>query len=349
MSQCLVKNSEYQIKLAQSGIPEPVFYSFANTFMAKHGRFPNLDEFPGVDSSKHLKDSLHINKYDSAKIETILNVTQTESIEQANILLNDTYSDLEVQLLPLNQEAIVTIDNRPSQYSIKNVEENTFNDQYNASVIFNQVFDKLRKLYGIQLIPITEKELATWDNLPEVRSVSAFVHEGNIYINTDLADIDAPIHEMTHILLGSIRYKNPELYMQLIQLAESFPNNSEILRNNPNRAYSDLMEEAFVEEVAKYLSGKSSQINKLDSKILFELHYNIKRLLDSVLMGQYSVKSVEDTKLFNMSIMDLAKYVNSKELCTSTMCSMDDAKLHRILSNVKSDLFKSGDLREECL
>jgi hypothetical protein len=73
-----------------------------------------------------------------------------------------------------------------------------------------------------------------------------------------LADIDAPIHEMTHILLGSIRYKNPELYMQLIQLAESFPNNSEILRNNPNRAYSDLMEEAFVEEVAKYLSGKSS-------------------------------------------------------------------------------------------
>ena len=45
------------------------------------------------------------------------------------------------------------------------------------------------------------------------------VHNGKIYINTDRADIDAPIHEMTHMLLGSIRFKNPDLYFDLIESA----------------------------------------------------------------------------------------------------------------------------------
>jgi hypothetical protein len=31
-------------------------------------------------------------------------------------------------------------------------------------------------LYGIKIIPITEKELSTWENMPEVKSVAAFVH-----------------------------------------------------------------------------------------------------------------------------------------------------------------------------
>jgi hypothetical protein len=56
-------------------------------------------------------------------------------------------------------------------------------------------------------------------NIPEVLSAKAFVHNGKIYINTDRADIDAPIHEMTHMLLGSIRFKNPDLYFDLIENA----------------------------------------------------------------------------------------------------------------------------------
>ena len=32
-----------------------------------------------------------------------------------------------------------------------------------------------------------------------------------------------------------------------------------------------------------------------------------------------------------------------------SMGSLDDAALHRMLANEKSDLMKNGDLREECL
>lgn len=345
---CLIKNSEYRIKLAQSGLSDEIFYSFANAFVAKHGRYPNLDEIPNVNSTEHLKESLKVTKHNSAKIDDILNVTQTENIQDANIALNDTYSDLEVNVLPLNKEAMINIKRRPSQYEIEESEEFEVSNNINSAVVFNKMFDKLRKLYGINLIPITESELSKWKNIPEVKNASAFVYEGNIYINTDLSDIDAPLHEMTHILLGAIRFKNPQLYTDLVSMSEQFPGVGKYVMNNPNKAYSDVLEELFVEETAKYLSGMGSQLNFLDPNILYELHYNIKRLLDSVLMGQYSVKSMNDSELYKMSLPQLAKILNSQILQYNTQCSLDDASLHRMLGNKKSELMKKGDLREEC-
>lgn len=348
MAQCLIKNSEYRTKLAQSGISEPIFYSFANAFVAKHGRFPNLDEIPEADSTQNLQETFKVNKNNSALIKDILNITQTNNVKDANIIMNDIYSDLEVSLLQLNEEAIINITKRPSEYQVKEIEEFEISEKVNKGVLFNQIFDKLRNLYGIQMIPITDKELSTWENMPDVKSVTAFVHQGNIYINTDIADIDAPIHEMTHILLGAMRFKNPQLYQDLVSMAEKFPEIDKYILNNPNKAYSDVLEELFVEETAKYLSGLSSKVNTLDSEVIYELHYNIKRLLDSVLMGQYSVKSLNDSELYKMSLPKLVKMVNSQLLESSTLCSIDDAALHRMLGNTKQELMEKGDLREEC-
>lgn len=346
MPQCLIKNSEYRTKLAQSGISEPLFYSFANAFVAKHGRFPNLDEFPKVNSQPSLNKELNI-KNDAAKVDDILAVTQAQSIEEANVILNDMHSDLEVHLLPINKEAMVTVTRRPSEYEVDDdVETFEVSENINTAVVFNNMFTKLSNLYGINIIPITDQEVSKY--APEVHSASAFIHEGNIYINTDLANVDAPIHEMTHMLLGAIRFKNPDLYQALIQTAESFPNLHNVIANNPNRAYSDILEEAFVQETGRYLAGLGSQLNLLDKSVLYELHYNFKRLLDSVLMGQYSVKSVPDKSLYTMSLTDLARMVNSQTFTMNSSFSMDDAKLHRVLSNKKSDLMKKGDLREEC-
>ena len=75
----------------------------------------------------------------------------------------------------------------------------------------------------------------------------------------------------------------------------------------------------------------------------------MKRLLDTALMGQYSVKSIPDSKLYRMSLADLAETVNSQMLETSFQGSLDDAALHRVLANTKSDLMKKGDLREDCV
>ena len=217
--------------------------------------------------------------------------------------------------------------------------------------VFNQLFNKLEKQYGVQLHTISDKELTSdeWQGIPEIQTANAFIYNGDVYINTDHARADAPIHEMTHMLLGSIRFKNPDLYYGIVQQAQNFPTFNQFMEQNPNRAINDNMEELFVTEMSKYLAGESSIIEQLDEHTVNELHYNMKRLLDTALMGQYSVKSIPDSKLYRMSLADLVETVNSQMLETSFQGSLDDAALHRVLANTKSDLMKKGDLREDCV
>jgi hypothetical protein len=111
--------------------------------------------------------------------------------------------------------------------------------------------------------------------------------------------------------LGSVRFKNPDLYFGLVREAQNFKHFEERMDNYPNMTRDDAMEEIFVEEVGKYLAGLDSDILQLPKEIQYELHYNIKRLLDTVLMGQYSVKSLENDELYNMTLKDLTKTVNS--------------------------------------
>ena len=347
---CLVKNSEYRTKLAQSGISEFEFDVFVGDYVEQFGEYPKLDEIPHADSSPYLKDLIKLDEHGGSKISKILQVTQTDNVEDAMIAINDEYRDLDVYMLPLNEEAYVEIKKRPSEYIEGETQNVDIDDEPNIGVLFSGIFDELRTKHGIDLISITDKELSDpkWDTIPEIHSAKAFIHNGQIYINTDKADIDAPIHEMTHMLLGAVRFKNPDLYFELIQNAEQFKSFNEMRRQNPNKAMSDILEETFVEEMGKYLAGFESDIASLDQKTLYKLHYDMKRLLDSSLMGQYSVKSVNDSELYKMSLRNLAELVGSSMLNTPSLGSLDEASLHRILANEKSDLIKQGYLEEYC-
>jgi hypothetical protein len=135
-----------------------------------------------------------------------LNYSQANSIEEANIILNNKHRDLEIDILPLNETAIINIEQRPNAYENKNREPvNIYKDKQALTSIFN----KLRTLYGINLINTSIDELildAQYKNIVDAKYTNAFIFNGNIYINKDVADIDAPLHEMTHILLGGIKF-----------------------------------------------------------------------------------------------------------------------------------------------
>lgn len=217
--------------------------------------------------------------------------------------------------------------------------------------VFNTLFNKLHNLYGVDIIAISDKELSLdkWKEVPEVQTANAFIFNSNIYINTDRAKADAPIHELTHLLLGSIRFKNPEVYFDIVSQAQQFPTFKEFQRQNPNRTISDIQEEVFVTEMSKYLAGQESVIEQLPDEYIHELHYNMKRLLDTTFMGQYSVKSIPETQLYNMSLKDLAITTNSALLESNFQGSLDDAQIHRELANVRESLMSSKDLREDCI
>ena len=310
-------------------------------------KYPELDQINNPDSSEYLSENIKLQD-GGAFISDILNYTNSDNIEDATIAINNKHRDLEVDILPLNKEALVKVEHRPTDTSMK---ENPIVDIDKNKQAIVPIFNKLATLYGIKFHNVTIEDLIRnpkFKDIIDAKHINAFILDGEIYINMDVADIDAPIHELTHLLLGSIKYQNPSLYNNIVSIAEELPNYNELITNYQNRTRSDINEEIFVTELAKYVSNKPSILQNLPMFVQEEMLYNIKRLLDSMLMGDISVKAIPTSKLMNMSLYDMTKLVNSPAFTNVSRATLNDSQVHRILNNRKSDLMSRNELIEEC-
>ena len=353
MLTCINKNSiEYQTLKQRSGISDFILESICRDFLEKYERLPYLDELQGSNSEPALRQQLKINTYNSTSINRILSVTGRQTIEEANAAINDQYRDLEVEIVPLNKEAIVDITHRPTtnNFSVQPIQVDSNPNSY---LVLNNTLQKLGSLYGIKFREITDAQLNSeeWKSvISDPNSVNAFIYNGQIYINLDRNSVDAPLHEMMHIFVGSIRFQNPSLYTNLIRLSEQFPNYNKLIQQFPGRTRNDVNEEILIQEISKYLTGQPSNISNLDYKLQYEISYNVKRLLDTVLMGQDSVKTLSDARIFTLSLKQITQEVNSSIMSNKFhgTINVENAELHRILNNMKSDLYSQGILEEYC-
>lgn len=353
MSTCVNKKSpEYQILKNKSGIQNFILEALCRDYLNKYGRFPYLDELSQSNSEPHLRNRFKIKENNSTNISTILEETGKPTIDEATIDINNEYRDLEVQITPIVNEAIIDITHRPTNdnFDITPVEVDTNINNY---MVFNKSLEKLANLYGINFNTVTDAELTTpeWREIsPDIATANAFVYNGEIYINIDRNSVDAPLHELMHILIGSMRFTNPLIYQELVNSVENFPNYQLLASRYNNRSRNDINEEIFVTETAKYLMGIPSNIDNFDQKLLNEINYNTKRVLDSILMGQDSVKTLTNDQLYTKSFKELAQIVNSSVLNNQFkgFINVEGSELHRKLNNIKSDLFKNNQLEEYC-
>lgn len=347
--QCINENSrEYQTLKKQSGLSDFVLSAYVGDFLEIYNRFPYLDELPEADSSKAISEDLSLKKDNTTKTENILQATNTNTIEEAIPVLNDRYRDKEIEVLEVGSKSKVYITTRPNTTQNQNGETDGNYENVNSFTFFNEIIDKLQTLYGINIIPITNAELSQdrWASITGTKGVKSFIYNGNIYINTDIATIDSPVHEFLHLLFGSMKYQNRALYDQLVGQAEQFDSYNTISQNYPSRTRGDINEEVFVTELAKYLTGQSNTISNLDQSIQNEIIYNVSRTLDTVLMGENSVKCVENPYIMNLKT--LAKLVNSSTMISEKRGNLSDAMLNRMMANTKSELMKNKELKEEC-
>lgn len=352
MAFCINKNNvEYQTLAQRSGIPTSILDATCSVYLEKYNRFPHLDELPRSNSTPYLKDNLKLDDRNVTSIDNILDYTKKESIEESIVYLNTEFKDVEVDILPIGYQAIVNIQKRPSLFEINSTEEQVQDSNINSVALFNQQLAALAKLYGIKFIPITNQELTQDEWKPIVASAintKAFVYNNDIYINTNNCSVDSPLHEMLHIFLGSMRFTNPELYTKLVNSAENFPGYKFKASKFPNRTKLDVNEEIFIEEFSKYLTNRSSLLFNLPANIKYEIFYNMNRVIDTLLFGEYSVKGVNN--LYDFTLRDLSKKLNSRLLNNSYSGTLNvkDASVHRLLANKKSALMESNELKEYC-
>lgn len=352
MASCInINSAQYRELKRLSTLPEVLLKAEIAQYQDSHnGRFPTIDELPGASSIEAIKQDLKIREDGTSNIEDILNFTGTSDLNKANVVINDKYRDLDVEIIPLNKTAIIDIKERPSLFKYVETPKRDFSFVDSAMFISNSL-DKMAATIGIDIKHTSTEGLRAegiLDIIPDVSQASAFVYNGNIYVNTDIASVDSQIHELMHILLGSMRFKNPELYMKLVQTAEMLPNFEDIAINYPNRTKADVLEEVFVEEFGKYLAGEPSDFSNFDNDTMYQIHYNITRTLDTILMGDNTTAALEDGTLYGSSLKEVAELVNSSTMVNTRHGFLEDALIHRVMANVKQELFENGDLKEEC-
>lgn len=339
---------EYQTLKDMSGISEYSLDSYISAYQTKfNNRMPKLDELPKVNSEPYLEKTLGVKKLSNIKTintDRLLEYTGASTVEEANVKLNSIYKDLEITLTPFQSFTSIEIKHRPSMYtSIKeplDIEE----FKQDGTTILSKQLDKMQKLYGINIIPITADEIQEL-GISNSSLVKGFVKDGNIYVNIENSTMDTKVHELMHIFLGGVRYTNPELYFSLVNQVEQLPRYNEFASNFPNRTRGDINEEIFVQEFSKYLTKSPSIFDNFET--MDELMYEIYRNIDTLIDGNYSVKSLQ-TSAFGHTLEDLYKNLQSENVVNKQQGSLDEGTLHRTLANVKEDLMKKHLLQERC-
>lgn len=340
--QCINKKlPEYQRLKKISDIPEILLDATCVEYLEKFNRFPRFDELPFSNSENTIKEELQIDRNNGVSIKKILEYTKTDNIDDAVIALNNQFLDLEIEIDPVLDKGIISVKKRPTE-EYKNVEDKNI-DISNNKLAITKALEKLSKLYGININTITDSDLDQF-SIPRDKLTKAFVYNGEIYLNADRFSRDSFIHEMMHLLVGSMRFSNPEVYQNLIDSVENFDLYPQLLREFENKSRNDAKEEIFITQLAKYLAGMDSVINSLTEEQLYEINYNVRRILDSMLMGDFSSKVIDD--LYHQKFSDVVKFTNSDIL--STTYSYKNSIIHRQLNNIKSDLLKKSELIETC-
>lgn len=350
---CINKNSaEYQHLKEVSGISELSLDSICYEYLERFARFPRLDEINNSNSSKYLKNKLRLDSNNSTDIGEILKNTGENTLEDAIVKLNRQYNDLEISAIPIVNKAIVIIKQRPTD-NYKNIEElHIPENKVNMSIIITKSLDKLAKLYGIKVNQVTDEDLNS-EKYSEIinkdKLTKAFIYNGEIYINIDRWSPDSFVHEMLHLLVGSMRFTNPEIYNTLINQAETFQQYDLLLKDQKGKTRNDANEEIFVTQLARYLVGMPSQISKLSETQEYEINYNVHRILDSMLMGDYSTKIIDDNQLYKMTLKNVVQSVNSNIMTNIYMGELTKGSAtHRKLNIMKQDLLQRGELIETC-
>lgn len=345
-------SSEFQRLKNASGLPEQTVEAYCRGSSDRCGRFPYLDEMPDADSLPFITKEMNLSKNNVTSVNDFLKFSQATSIQEGIINLNNEFRDLEIDAMQIGNKVKLFIQKKPSQYgSDENIEEVEQSSDLNSAFLIGDAINKLADLYGINIIPITISEIELNEELsqiPGINTSKAFVYNNDIYVNVDNSDIDSPLHEMLHMFFGSMRFTNPELYYQTVQMATQFPSFEFTAKFYKNRTMGDLCEEVFITEFAKYLTGQENDIPNLPKEVQHEIFYNTKRLLDIILMGDYSVKEINDREIYSYTLRDLSKFANSHFGKNSFKGSLDDAAISRIMANVKMNLVEKGELEEVC-
>ena len=339
-------NEKYKYLAKVTGVSENVLLGQIIEYLDNNGgTWPTIKDIEGSYSAPYVKSELEIDhNNNSTTVEKVLDFTKTDSIEKAIIKLNQEFPDVEYDLIQVDKKCILKTKERPSNYT-PDVKFYEISNTIDASSKIAEKLNKLARIYGIQVSTVTSAEINTILNV-NGNLVNAFIHNGHIYINSDHNLKDSTPHEMFHLFIGSMRFIDDETYTKLLELAKDLPGFEDYANRHKDMTRNNALEEYLVTQLGKYLVGEPSQIQELPEKLKNKILNNINDVLNSVLMGDFSVADVYNK--YNRPFWELVRETNSDMLSNIYELGYKTSALHRRLNNVKMGLMHNNTLTETC-
>lgn len=315
-----------------------------------------------LDFSKHAMNNA-FRRYDTVlknRIKSVLNTKEkvlTFLLLKSKIALDKNYNrtrfnnEIESELtnLALNEienAQIVTykVDENGKAEKLEQL-ENKFDrnksfDKSDPKGDLIEVCDSLSKRFGIKINLIDNESIK---DFPEIKhTAKAFIYKGEVYINIDQANKLDVLHEYGHLIMGTVKYRNPKLYELLtnkISESSDFQEQFNKLREiYPNRAESDLLEELFVDYFAKSnIDLNYSEIKELKGEI--KKIFGLKSDMTEALYGEISNMTLNELMLnFGSVVLGEPEHIVEFDLATNS----------RVVSNLIEKLIAKNLLKENC-
>lgn len=218
-----------------------------------------------------------------------------------------------------------------------------------TKVVFERMQEHLKQL-GVEIILTDTMPMQEYDN------ARACVYNGKIFINTRLASVSDPMHEMLHLVLGVLKVDNYSSFQKLLDNLLLLPAAKVIFDNYLGEEYAHLMyydklEEVFVKLISEVLEG---QYNLEENKELSSFLDQASEVLTPHINKTFGIEVSDGLINFLQSpLKDLTKKGSTlfiKKTYRTTGYSENKKKViesQRITQYIK-DLIEDGIIKEEC-
>ena len=254
-------------------------------------------------------------------------------------------------LIPSNFNTINKFIPEITPLNVKTLSKGKVLEKDRINVISN-ISNYIDNTFGIktELISNSSPELEEYKKKLQIESlddIKAFILNGTIYINTDTATIVEPLHELMHLIFGSLKTLNPQLYLSILGNISNHPSYSQLGDNYKNLTYLDKNEEVAVKLLTEDVLGSLISYKGFNTD---EFNNAIKNSINTVFNLEKDLSDYNYRDLLNMSPLDLINDFSSN-LFTNTkdyfnlQSALDAIKV----TSIKRELMEQNKLTEECL
>lgn len=223
------------------------------------------------------------------------------------------------------------------------------NKQVPVIELMSAIGQVLQSQFGVNINMLTSSEIV--EKYPDIdaNTTKAFVRDGEIYINTTLAEVTDPLHEFTHIILGVLKAnpelsKNYEQLMYIVSKTDEGKRKIQKLRDIYTEASEmDLMEEAFVDLFSRHIMGELKPgFDNLFTSVDKYMTDATKIIFNNPIedLGSFYGSSIQT--VFRRFNSDIASLLDGKKI------DFAETKQSRRISNWISKQIKEGNIKEEC-